>query len=124
MFLSLFNSFASAKNPTSVVCLQNPPFWGNRLPSFEGFSSFAPPTTNRCPRVAFYVFSATLQEATVLPVFTERSDVATLEIHSLRLFCQAAGTLSIVNCYNVWRDGESLCTVAHQFALRAHPTPP
>ena len=124
VFLSLFNSFASARNPPSVVCLQDPPFCRNRLLSFEGFSSFAPPTIDRRPRMAFYVSSATLQETTVLPVFTGRSDIATLEIHSLSLFSQAAGVLSIVNCYSVWGDGDYLRTVAPPLAFPApsHPT--
>ena len=124
MFLSLFNSFASAKNPPAVVCLQDPPFWRGRLPSFKGFSAFAPTAQDRRPRVAFYVSSVTLQEATVLPVFTDRSDVASLELHSPNLFGQGAGTLSIINCYSVWGDRESLHTVAPQHALPTptHPT--
>ena len=124
MFLSLFNSFVSAKNPPSVICLQDPPFWRGRLPSFNGFSSFSPSAHGRRPRVAFYVSSVTLEEATVLPVFTDRSDIASLEIHSSDLFGQGAGTLSIVKCYSVWGDRESLRTVAPQHALPvpSHPT--
>ena len=58
MFLFLFNSFASAKLPPDVVCLQDPPFWHSRLPSFQNFTSFAPPAgSGGKPRVAFYICS-------------------------------------------------------------------
>ena len=68
--------------------------------------------------------SVTLQEAPVVPLFTDRSDVASLELHSSDLFSQGTGTLSIINCYSVCGGRESLHTVAPQYTLPtpSHPT--
>ena len=80
MFLSLFNSFALAKDPPSIVCLQDPPVWTNHLPLYLGFTSFAPILANRRPQVAFYVFKALIDMATIIPMLTSRTDLATLDI--------------------------------------------
>ena len=87
MFLSLFNSFASAKCPPDIVCLQDPPFWRSRLLSFQNYTSFAPPggSGNR-PKVAFYVSIYLLAQATVLPAFCDRPDVVALDVLGVDLF--------------------------------------
>jgi hypothetical protein len=43
VFLALFHSFAELKSPPLIVALQDPPFRYHTLPSFPGYSSFAPP---------------------------------------------------------------------------------
>ena len=66
MFLSLFNSFGSAKYPPDIVCLQDPLFWRSRLPSFQNYTSFAPPGgSGNKPKVACYVSTHLLAQATV-----------------------------------------------------------
>ena len=101
MFLSLFNSFSSARHPSLIVCLQDPPVWRNRLPFFAGFTLFAPLIPNRHPRVAFYAFKSLIDMATITPIFTNRSDHATLEISAHSLFSTKAEKFHIVNCYSV-----------------------
>ena len=124
MFLSLFNSLASAKHPPLIVCLQDPPVWRNRLPSYAGFTSFAPLVPNRRPRVAFYVFRSLLDMATITPILTGRSDHATLEISAHCLFGMKAERFHIVNCYSVWGSSATERTVSPLLALpiAAFPT--
>ena len=87
VFLSLSNSFASAKCPPDVVCLQDPPFWRSCLPSSQNFTSFAPPGgTGNKPKVAFYVSTHSLAQATVLPAFFDRPDVVALDLFGVDLF--------------------------------------
>ena len=87
MFLSFFNSFASVKCPPDIVCLQDPPFWRSHLPSFQHYTSYAPPAgSGRKPKVAFYVSTFLLAQATVLPAFFDRADVAALDLFGVGLF--------------------------------------
>ena len=87
MFLSLFNSFASALHLPDVVCLQDPSFQHFRLPFFNGFKSFCPPHTGGSkPKVAFYVSSMFLSYATVLRRFFDRPDVVALDFFGVDLF--------------------------------------
>src|SRR5437868_160738 len=78
VFLSFFHSFATAKAPPDIVCLQDPPVWRGRLPSFPGFQSFAPVVSGRPAKVTCHVFSALLRAASILPLFQDRSDIMTL----------------------------------------------
>jgi len=98
VFLSLFNSFASAKDPPLIVCLQDPPVWRNQLPSHSGFTSIAPSATGRRPRVAFYVFRSLIDMTTITPIFMGRSDIATLEITAPSLFGTTMKSFHIINC--------------------------
>ena len=123
MFLSSFNSFASAKHPPLIVCLQDPAVWRNRLPFFAGFDSFAPLISNRRPRVAFYVFRSLMDMATVTPIFTSRSDLATLEISAHSLFGTKADKFLIVNCYSVWGLTATARTVSPVLALPSFTSP-
>ena len=102
MFLSLFNPFASARNSPLIVCLQDPPVWRNRLPSHSGFISFAQSAITCRPRVAFYVFRSLIEMATITPIFTGRSDMATLEITAPSLFGTTVEMFHIINWYSVW----------------------
>ena len=103
MFLSLFNSFASAKCPPDVVCLQDPPFWRSRLPSFQNYTSFAPPGgTGNKPKVAYYVSTHLLAQATVLPAFFDRPDVVALDVFGVDLFGKSFSHFRILTLYNLW----------------------
>jgi len=123
VFLSLFNSFASAKSPPLIVCLQDPPVWRNGLPSHSGFTSFAPSATSRRTRVAFYVFRSLIHMATITPIFTCRSDIATLEIAAPSLFGMTVERFHIINCYSVWGKTITESTVAPALALSLSPFP-
>src|SRR5712664_3566315 len=108
VFLSLFNSFTSEKFPPDIVCLQDPPVWRSRLPTFRGYSSFFPPPPPRSkPKVAFYVSTCFLASATVLPCFSERMDVAALDIFGTGLFGSAFSQFRILDLYNLWSKGAS-----------------
>src|SRR5437868_4165902 len=89
VFLSFFQSFATAKAPPDIVCLQDPPVWRGRLPSFPGFQSFAPAVKGRPAKIACYVSSVLLRTASILPLFQDRSDIMTLVVHGHDLFGSA-----------------------------------
>ena len=121
VFLSLFNSFASAKSPPDIVCLQDPPFWRSRLSSFQNYTSFAPPGgTGNKPKVAFYVSTYLLAQATVLPVFFARPNVAALDVYAVDLFGKSFSHVHILNLYNLWTKRPSQMTVS---PLVAFPEP-
>jgi len=70
VFLSLFGWFTQLAQPPSIVALQDPPVYRGKLPSFNLFSAFSPPTDGGCkPRVAFYVYSSFLATVFLLPRF-------------------------------------------------------
>src|SRR5207302_3906044 len=86
VFLSFFYSFATAKATPDIVCLQDPPIWRRRLPSFSGFQSFAPAVSGHSAKVACYVSSVLLNAASILLLFQDRSNIMTLVVHGLDLF--------------------------------------
>ena len=113
MFLSLFNSFASAKCPPDIVCLQDPPFWRSRLPSFQTYTSFAPPGgSGNKPKVALYVSTYLLAQATVLSAVFDRPDVAALDVFGVDLFGKSFSHFRILNLYNLWTKRTSQMTVS------------
>ena len=113
MFLSLFNSFASAKCPLDIVCLQDPPFWRSRLPSFQNYTLFAPPGgSGNKPKVAFYVSTYLLAQATVLPAFFDRPDVVALDGFGVDLFGRSFSHFRILNLFNLWTNRTSQMTVS------------
>ena len=121
MFLSLFNSFASTKCPPDIVCLQDPPLWPFRLASFQNYTSFAPPGgSGNKPKVAFYISSYLLAQATVLPAFFDRPDVAVLDMFRVDLFVKSFSHFRILNLYNLWTKRTSQMRV---FRLGAFPEP-
>ena len=124
MFLSLFNSFASAKCPPDIVCLQDSPFWRSRLPSFQNYTSFAPPggSGNR-PQVAFYVSTHLLPQATVLPAFFDRHDVVALDLFGVDLFGKSFSHFRILNLYNLWTKRTSQMRVSPLVAFPATSFP-
>ena len=102
MFLSLFNSGSSVKAPPDIVCLQDPPVWPSRLPSFHNFTSFhAPCADGFKPGVAFYVSTMLLSHLTVLPLFFDHYDVAALDIYGSDLFGGSFTQFLILNVYNL-----------------------
>jgi len=123
VFLSLFNSFASAKNPPLILCVQDPPVWRNRLPSHLGFTAFAPSGTGRHPRVAFYVFMSLMDMTTITPIFTGRSDIATLEITPPSLFGTTMERFHIITCYSVWGKTTTESTITPTLALPSSSFP-
>src|SRR5437879_4915697 len=100
VFLSFFQSFATAKAPPDVVCLQDPPVWRGRLPSFPRFQSFAPPVNGRFARVACYVSSGLLRAMSILHLFQDQSDIMTLVVHGLDLLGSGLSEFRIINLYS------------------------
>src|SRR5207237_4064931 len=100
VFLSFFHSFATAKATPDIVCLQDPPTWRGRLPSFPGFQSFDPAVNGRPAKVACYVSSGLLRAASILPLFQDRSDIMTLVVHGLDLFGSGLPEFRIINLYS------------------------
>ena len=123
VFLSFLNSFASAKNPPLIVCLQDPPLWRNQLPSHSAFTSVAPSATGRRSRVAFYVFRSLIDMTTITPILTGRSDIATLEIPAPSLFGQTVERFHIINSYSVCGKTITERTVAPTLALTLSSLP-
>jgi len=112
VFLSLFNSFASALHPPAIVCLQDPPFWRSRLSFFSGFKSFCPPhPLGSKAKVAFDVSSRFLSYGTVLPRFFDRPHVAAMDLFGVDLFGGSFNQLHILNLYNLWSQRSSVTTV-------------
>ena len=125
MFLSLFNSFTSAKGPPDVVCLKDPPFWRTRLPSFQNYPSFAPlGGTGNKPKVAFYVSTHLLAQATVLPAFFDRPDVVALDVFRVDLFGNSFSPFRILNLYNLWTKRTSQMTMSPLVAFPETSSPP
>ena len=125
MFLSLFNSVASAKCPPHVVYLQDPRFWRSRLPSFRNYTSFAPSGgTGNKPKVAFYVSTYLLAQATVLPAFFDRPGVVALDMFGVDLFRKSFSDFCILNLYNLWTKRTSQMTVSPlvSFPQTSYPT--
>src|SRR5207237_8440450 len=123
VFLSFFHFFATAKALPDIVCLQDPPVWRGRLPSFPGFQSFAPAVSGRPAKVACYVSSALLRAASILPVFQDRSDVMTLVVHGLYLTGSGLPEFRIVNLYSRMGSSSSERTVSPEVAFPPSPLP-
>ena len=95
------------------MCLEDPPLWRSRLTFFRNYTSFAPPggTDNR-PKVACYVSTYMLAQATVLPSFFNRPDVSALDVYWVDLFGKSFTHFRILNLYNIWTKGPSQKTVS------------
>ena len=102
MFLSLFGSFSQLAHTPSVVALQDPLVYRGKLPSFQFYSSFSPPSIgNKKPRVAFYVFTSFLSTITLLPRFCDRGDIMALEPFTIDSFFNPSMTrFTIINSYS------------------------
>jgi len=102
VFRSLFGSFTQLAHPASIVALQDPPVYRGKLPSFNLFTVFSPPTTGGCkPRVAFYVYSFFLSSVSLLPRFFRRGDVMALDLFTPDGFCNPSTTgFTVINSYS------------------------
>jgi len=102
VFLSLFGSFTLLTHPPCIVALQDPPVYRGKLPSFNLFSAFTPPTSGGCkPRVAFYVYSSFLSTVSLLPRFFGRGDVMALDLFTPGGFFNPTTTgFTIINSYS------------------------
>jgi len=99
-FSSLFESFKETHTYPLVVLLQDPPVSQARLPSFTGFVSFFPPV--RKPRVESYVHRSFLAHFSVLPRFTDRVDVMSLDISCQKpVFGSRFHSFRLVNAYSI-----------------------
>jgi len=56
VFLSLFGSFTQLAHPPFIVALQDPPVYRGKLPSFNLFTVFSPPTTGGCNHGLLFTF--------------------------------------------------------------------
>jgi len=102
VFISLFGSFSQLALPPSIVALQDPPVYRGKLPSFNLFTVFSPPTDQGCkPRVAFYVFRSFLDSVSLLPRFFGRGDVMALDLFTPDGFFNPSTTgFTIINSYS------------------------
>ena len=102
VLLSLFGLFTQLAHPPSIVALQDPPVYRGKLPSFNLFSVFSPPTTGGCkPRVAFYVYSSFLLGVSLLPRFFGRGDVMALDLFTPDgFFNPSTKRFTIINSYS------------------------
>ena len=102
MFLSLFGSFSQLALPPSIVALQDPPVYRGKLPSFNLFTLFSPPTDRGCKApVAFYVYRSFVDSVSLLPRFFGRGDVMALDLFTPGGFFNPSTTgFTIVNSYS------------------------
>ena len=99
VFLSPFGSFSQLALPPSIVALQDPPAYRGKLPSFNLFTVFSPPTDRGCkPHVAFYVYRSLLVSVSLLPRFFGRGDVMALDLFTPDGFVNPSTTgFTIIN---------------------------
>jgi len=102
VFLSLFGFFTQLSHPPSIVALQHPSVYRGKLPSFNLFTVFSPPTTGGCnPRVAIYVYNSFLSSISLLPRSFGRGDVMALALFTPDGFFNPSTTaFTIINSYS------------------------
>jgi len=102
VFLSVFGSFTPLAHVPSIVALQDPPVYRGKLPTFNSFTVFSPPTNSGCkPRVPFYVYSSFLSTISILPRFYDREDVMALDLFTPDGFFNPFTTgFTIINSYS------------------------
>src|SRR5437868_7089139 len=110
-----------AKATPDIGCLQDPPIWRGRLPSFPGFQFFAPAVSGHPAKVACYVSSVLLRTASILPLFQDRSDIMTLVVHGLDLFGSGLPEFRIINLYTRMGSSSSVRTVSPEVAFPPSP---
>jgi len=110
VFLSLFESFKETSVYPLAVHLQDPPVSQARLRSFNGFVPIFPPV--RKPRVASYVHRSFLARFSVLPGFTDRVDIMSLDISSQKLvFGSRFHFFGLVNAYSINSAGRRVHSI-------------
>ena len=125
MFLSLFGSFTQLAHPASIVALQDPPVYRGKLPSFNLFTAFSPPTNGGCkPRVAFYVYSSFLATVSLLPRFFRRGDVMALDLFTSDGFFNPSTTaFTIINSYSTKGSSNNTHSVPPDIIFPSSPLP-
>jgi len=125
VFLSLFVSFTQLAHPPSIVALQDPPVSRGKLPSFNLFTVFSPPTTGGCkPRVAFYVYSSFVETVSLLPRFFGRGDVMALDLFTPDGFFNLPTTgLTIINSYSTKGGSNNTRAVPPDIIFPSGPLP-
>jgi len=126
VFLSLFRSFTQLAHPPSIVALQDPPVYRGKLPSFNCFSDFSPPTEGGCkPRVACYVYSQFLSTVSLLPWFFGRGDVMALDLFTPDGFFNPSTVgFTIINSYSTKGRLTNTRSVPPDIIFPASPSPP
>ena len=126
MFLSLFGSFTQLAHPPSIVALQDPPVYRGKLPSFNLFTVFSPPTSGGCkPRVAFYVYSSFLSTVSLLPRSFGRGDVMALDLFTPNGFFNPSTTgFTIINSYSTKGRSNNTRSVPPDIIFPSGPLPP
>jgi len=118
VFLSLFNSFASALHPPDIICLQDLPFWRSPLPCLNGFKSFClSHSLSSKPKVALYVSGGFMSDGTVLPRFFDMPDVVALDLFGVDPFGRAFSQFRTLNSYNLWSQRSSVRTIFPDLAF-------
>jgi len=125
VFLSLFGSFTQLAQPPSIVSLQDPPVSRGKLPSFNLFTSFSPPTDRGCkPRVAFYVYSSFLASVSHLPRFFGRGDAMALDPFTPNGFFDPSMTgFTIINSYSTKGRNNNTRSVPPDIIFPVSPLP-
>jgi len=125
VFLSLFGSFTQLTHPPSIVALQDPPVYWGKLPSFNLFTVFFPPTTSGCkPRVAFYVYSSFLASVSLLRRFFGRGDVMALDLFTPDGFCNPSTTgFTIINSSSTKGRSNNTRSVPPDIIVPSSPLP-
>ena len=125
MFLSLFGSFTQLAHVPFIVALQDPPVYRGKLPSFNLFTVFSPPTNGGCkPRVAFYVYSSLLSTISILPRFYDRGDVMALVLFTRDGFFNPSTTgFTLINSYSTKGRSNNTRSVPPAFIFPSSPLP-
>ena len=125
MFLSLFGSFTQLAHPPSIVALQDPLVYRGKLPSFNMFTLFSPPTVSGCkPRVAFYIYSSFLASVSLLPRFFGRGDVMALDLFTPDGFFNPSTTgFTIIDSYSTKGHSNNTRSVPPVIIFRSSPLP-
>jgi len=125
VFLSLLGSFTELAQPPSIVALQDPPVYRGKLPSFNSFTVFSPPTSGGCkPRVAVYVYGSFLSTVSLLPRFFGRGDVMALDLITPNGFFNPSSTgFTIINSYSTKGRANNTRSVPPDIMFPASPLP-
>jgi len=124
-FLSVFGSFRQLAHPPFILTLQDPPVYRGKLPLFNLFSVFSPPTAGGCkPRVAFYVYSSFLASVSLLPRFFGRGDVMALDLFTPDGFFNPSTTgFTIINSYSTKGRSNNTRSVPRDIIFPSSPLP-
>ena len=125
MFLSLFGSFTQLAHPPFIVALQDPPVYRGKLPSFNLFTVFSPPTSGGCkPRVAFDVYSSFLSTIALLPRYFGRGDIMALDLFTPNGFFNPSTTgFTRINSYSTKGRANNTASVPPDIIFPSSPLP-